>query len=170
MPFSISTDGCSDRGAEEQLYPVIVRYFDSEVQQVVSVLLEIATTKERSTGKNIFLLLDNALKENGISWNNVLCFSADNAAVMMGVRNGTAAFIKKEIPHVFILGCLCHRLHLSAEKGAKQLPFSPEDMLVSIFYYLEKSSKRHKEYNKSKQCAVLRIIPYLNTSVPGGCR
>ena len=60
-PFSMSTDGSSDRGAPEQLYPVIVRYFDVEVNRVLSILLEIATTKELSTGKNIFQLLDNVI-------------------------------------------------------------------------------------------------------------
>lgn len=86
MPFSLSTDGSSDRGADEQLYPIVVRYFDVEVQRVISVLLPIATTKERSTGQNIFILLDNVLKENGIPRTKVVCFraAADNAAVMMG--------------------------------------------------------------------------------------
>ena len=63
----------------------------------------------------------------------------------MGVREGVAAYAKKENPGVFILGCPCHRLNLAAEKGACTLPFIPADILVSIYYYLEKSSKRHKE-------------------------
>ena len=70
----------------------------------------------------------------------------DNAAVMMGINAGVAAYIKKENPNVFVLGCPCHRLHLAAEKGASTIPFSPADVLVSMYYYyLEKSSKRHKE-------------------------
>ena len=56
--FSISTDGSCDRAAKEQLYPIIVRYFDEDCSKVVSALLEIATTNERSTGKGIFNLLD----------------------------------------------------------------------------------------------------------------
>lgn len=53
-PFSISTDGSSDRGAREQLYPIIVRYYD---EHVVSSLLEISSTKERSTGKKHFSVI-----------------------------------------------------------------------------------------------------------------
>lgn len=41
----MSTDGSSGRGTE-QLYLVIVRYFDVEVNRALSVLLDIATTKE----------------------------------------------------------------------------------------------------------------------------
>ena len=144
-PFSLSTDGSSDRGAEEQLYPIVVRYFDENVNKVVGVLLEIATTEERSTGVNIFKLLDNALKEKRLPWKNCICFSADNASVMMGIHAGVAAYVRKENPDVFVLGCPCHRLHLAAEKGASTLPFTPVDVLISVYYYLEKSSKRHKE-------------------------
>ena len=67
---------------------------------------------------------------------------------MMGAISGTAAFVRESNVDVFINGCICHRLHLTAEKGAKQLSFSPEELLVSIYYYLEKSSKRHKEFKQ----------------------
>ena len=141
----MSTDESSDRGAEEQLYPIVVRYFDENVKKVVGVLLEIATIEERSTGINIFKLLDTSLKEKEIPWKNCICFSADNASVIMGIHAGVAAYVKKENPDVFVLGCPCHRLHLAAEKGACTLPFTPVDLLIKIYYYLEKSSKRHKE-------------------------
>ncbi len=147
-PFSMSTDGSSDRGADNQLYPVVVRFYDPDAYRVVSCLLQIATTKERSTGKNIFLLLDSVLKENDIPWQNVISFSADNAVVMLGAISGVSSFVKKENPSAFILGCPCHLLHLAAEKGASQLPFKPVDLLIPIFYYLEKSSKRHKAFKE----------------------
>ncbi|KAJ8037837.1 Ketimine reductase mu-crystallin [Holothuria leucospilota] len=139
--FSLSTDGSSDRGAEEQLYPIVVRYFDKDVNQVLSVLLEIVVTKESSTGENIFHLLDKAMEDNGVPWKNVICFSADNAAVMMGPQRGVASFVKRENENVFILGCPCHLIHLAAEKGASQLPFSPVSLLIPIFCYLAKSKK-----------------------------
>ncbi|XP_072173986.1 LOW QUALITY PROTEIN: uncharacterized protein [Diadema setosum] len=146
--FSISTDGSCDRAAKEQLYPVVVRYFDEDCSKVISALLQIATTDERSTGKGIFNLLDKIFVENGLFWQNVICFSADNAAVMMGEKNGVRAFVKEKNNNIFVMGCLCHLLHLAAEKGADQLPFAPVDLLVPIYYYLEKSSKRQKEYRQ----------------------
>ncbi|KAJ8041041.1 hypothetical protein HOLleu_15529 [Holothuria leucospilota] len=65
----------------------------------------------------------------------------DNAAVMMGPQRGVASFVKRENENVFILGCPCHLIHLAAEKGASQLPFSPVSLLIPIFYYLAKSKK-----------------------------
>ena len=153
--FSLSTDGSSDRGATEQLYPIVVRYYDEEVKNVISALVEIATTKENSTGKNIFNLIDDVLKRSGIPWKNLMCFGADNAAVMMGIHSGVAAFVRKANPEVFVLGCPCHLLHLAAEKGAGELPVSPGEILIAIYYYLEKSSKRNKAFKQVQQlCCV----------------
>ncbi|PIK45330.1 hypothetical protein BSL78_17795 [Apostichopus japonicus] len=149
-PFSLSTDGSSDYGNEEQLYPVVVRYFDESLKKIVRVLFEIRTTKDRSTGFNIFKLVDAALTAKKIPWKNCICFSCDNASVMVGIREGVAAYVKKQNPDVFVLGCLCHRLHLAAEKGADTLPFTPVDILVKIYYYLEKSSKRHKDMKEAQ--------------------
>lgn len=149
-PFSFSTDGSSDYGNEEQLYPVVVRYFDESLKTIVGVLFEIRTTKDRSTGSNIFKLLDAAFTAKKIPWKNCICFSCDNASVMVGIREGVAAYVKKQNPDVFVLGCLCHRLHLAAEMRADTLPFTPVDILVKIYYYLEKSSKRHKDMKEAQ--------------------
>eukprot|EP00057_Strongylocentrotus_purpuratus_P005282 XP_003730590.1 PREDICTED: putative protein TPRXL [Strongylocentrotus purpuratus] len=71
---------------------------------------------------------------------------------MMGVHNGVAAFVREKNPEVYVNGCVCHLLHLAAEKGAQQLPSSPVDLLIPIFYYLEKSSKRHKAFHEVQSC------------------
>ena len=36
-------------------------------------------------------------------------------------------------------------MHIAAEKAAKQLPVAVEDLLIDIYYYLEKSSKRKQK-------------------------
>lgn len=83
---------------------MIVRYFDFDISQAVSMLVEIAITSDASTGGNIFKLVDK-IQDNKIpSWKNVICFSADNAAVMVGSVKGVVAYVKKENTSVFILG------------------------------------------------------------------
>jgi hypothetical protein len=82
-PFSVATDGSSDRG-EQQLYPVVVRYFDASLGRIVTGLLSVPKIKTTSTGLNIFNLLDNEISNFGLDWNNVVAFCSDNASVMMG--------------------------------------------------------------------------------------
>ena len=52
----LPTDGRND--ANSQLYPIIVRYFDSSLGNIVSVILSVLACKEGYTGENIFNLVD----------------------------------------------------------------------------------------------------------------
>ena len=64
------------------------------------------------------------------------------------------------------LGCACHLIHLAAEKGAATLPYSVEDQLISIYYYLDKSSKRQKQLvalQKLHDTAVRKILKHVST-------
>jgi len=57
-------------------------------------------------------------------------------------------------------------IHLAAEKGARVLPVSVEDCLISIYYYLDKSSKRQKELKEFQllhNVEVRKIIKHVST-------
>ena len=147
-PFSISTDGSADRG-ENQLYPMVVRYFNYTQKCVVTEILALPRIEGASTGENIFKLMDNTLKDKNLNWQNCLSFCSDNAAVMMGAKKGVAAYVLKEEPSIFIQGCTCHLTHIAAHNASKALGhlLKPDELLIDIYYYLDKSSKRQKELN-----------------------
>ncbi|XP_030832549.1 uncharacterized protein DDB_G0271670-like isoform X2 [Strongylocentrotus purpuratus] len=92
--------------------------------------------------------MDSELKNWGISWKDCVSFGTDNASVMLGKHKGVAAYINKENPNVYISGCSCHLMHLSAKKGGKSLQFQFDDLLIDIWYYMDKSSLRHQEIIK----------------------
>ncbi len=46
------------------------------------------------------------------------------------------------------MGCSCHLVNLASEKGAKTLATKCEEVLIDIFYYLNKSIKRKKALRK----------------------
>lgn len=149
-PFSISTDGSND-GGEGQLYPIVVRTFDEEEGKVMTDMVCLKTCEGSSTGENIFKVLDSALKENEVEWGNCLAFACDNASVMTGSNKGVSAFILKENSNVYINGCPCHLLHIAAKTATKELSADVEEQLVDIFFYLDKSSKRKKEFISFQQ-------------------
>ena len=95
-----------------------------------------------SAGANIAELIINKLKEYKIPMHNCLAMSADNAPIMVGIKNEVVAIVKKKkekIPDLYVMVCLCHLINLAAEKGAASLPFSVDKYLIDMFYYLEKS-------------------------------
>lgn len=51
-PFSISTDGSESKS--KQLYPILVRYPDSDLEKVVTILIHLSECKEAYTGANVF--------------------------------------------------------------------------------------------------------------------
>jgi hypothetical protein len=166
QPFTIATDGSSDKGAEQQLYPIVVRYFDPDVLKIITVLLKIAVTKEGSTGHNIFGLLDESLSQYGIPWTNAICFASDSAGVMVGKNKGVAAFVKEKNPNIHMQPCVCHLINLAAEKGAAKLEFAIDQLLVDIYFYMDKSSKRHKEFKQIQNlCSVVdhKILKHVST-------
>lgn len=64
--------------------------------------------------------------------------------VMQGLGTGFAGFVKCQNPSAYILGCPCYLISLAASKAADKIPLPVEDILIKIFYYLDKSSKRHQ--------------------------
>ena len=154
-PFAVATDGSNDRNSDCSLYPIIVSYFNVVLGKIVTVHLALGTCSEGSTGVNIFTVVHN---KRGILWHNYVAFCSDNASVMMGVHNGVVAHIVKQ--------CACHLIHLAAQKAAGELPVDIEDFLVDVYYYLEKSTKRHQNL---KKCRVLcgastrKILKHVST-------
>ena len=51
---------------------------------------------------------------------------------------------------MIIRGCQCHLIHQAAEKAAKTLLYQFDEILVDIFYYLEKSAYRKQELAESQ--------------------
>jgi len=143
-PYSVATDGSNDYGAIK-LYPLIVRYFNDNIGRVVCVLLKMLECTESSTGEKIFDLLDGEMSKHSISWTNCLSVAADNASVMQGKSKGVAAYLCKKAPTVYMLGCACHLMHLAAIKAADALKIKVDELLIDIYYYLDKSSKRHQQ-------------------------
>jgi hypothetical protein len=143
QPFTLATDGSND---DTSMYPLVVRFFSIEQKRVLSLLLSLPECKEAScTGKNIFDVLDNQLKKFAIPWKNCICFESDSASVMLGAHKGVAAYIRKMADNVYIQGCVCHLVHIAAERAAQKLSFGVEDLLIDIYYYFDKSTKRLKE-------------------------
>ena len=65
-----------------------------------------------------------------------------------------------------MLGCPCHLIHLAAEKAAAQLPVSIEELLVDVFFYLDKSSKRKqglKEFQDLCGVEMRKIVKHGST-------
>ena len=49
---------------------------------------------------------------------------------------------------MYILGCARHLIHLTAGKAASALSIKVDELLIDVYYYLEKSSNRLQKLEK----------------------
>ena len=94
--------------------------------------------KTSSAGENIFNLINDALTEREIPWHNCLSFFSDNANTMKGKGVGVYGHINRKNNSVYFLGCACHLIHLGAQTAAAALPVDIGNIIISIFYFLDK--------------------------------
>ncbi|KAL6419771.1 hypothetical protein ACFW04_014435 [Cataglyphis niger] len=73
---------------------------------------------------------------------NIIGMACDNASVMIGIRDSFITRLKKEIPALVVLKCICHSSALIASKACAKLPDSCENVLHTVATYFSGSSKR----------------------------
>ena len=161
--FTLSTDGSNDRG-NAKLFPLVVRTVHADTCEVKSELLSVPVCEGSATGEKIFQLINSEFEVHNIPWTNCLGFGSDNANVMIGQAQGVYGHILRVNPEIISAGCVCHLLHIGAEKGAKQLSLNADQLLIDTYYYLEKSSKRQAAFknmqvlNDLKQSEILKHV------------
>lgn len=104
------------------------------------------------------------LKEHNLPFNNMIAFAADNASVMMGKTGGVRGLLLKELPHLFVLGCICHSFALCSEAACEELPSSLEELSRNVFAYFNKSSKRRGDYRDYQTMASVKPHKLLKLS------
>ena len=147
-PFSLGIDGGSDTGLEK-MNPVTIRIFDiNRSKQVESHFYDMSTTSGEDCGKAaaIFDVLDEKFQNDSMPWHNAVSLSVDNTNAMIGCNNSIASRCKNENPNIFISGCACHLAHIDATEAndafTDVLGINIEDVLIDLFYWFDKSSKR----------------------------
>ena len=146
-PFSLATDGSNDSGLKK-MNPLTVRIFDVNQGRVVSQILDMCLTSS-STAEAIFTKINSTLENFDISWNRCVSFGVDNTNVNIGQRNSIKTRVHHYNPSVYFVGCPCHMVHNTASKASDSFEvetgFDIEDMLVDLYYWFDKSTKRKNE-------------------------
>ena len=66
----------------------------------------------------------------------VVGLATDGARTMLGCHGGIAAKLTKDIPHLVVIHCVAHRLHLAVLHSLKAVPFMQgvEKTLRGLYY------------------------------------
>ncbi|KYN50523.1 hypothetical protein ALC57_00163, partial [Trachymyrmex cornetzi] len=142
--FSLIIDETTDTSITKSL-AIVVRYFDSRRLIIKDRFLTLLEVKS-CTAEDLYNSIEFFFEENEIPFENMIGFAADNCAVMMGNYNGVQARFRRKIPNLFVLGCICHSMHLCASTACLKLPSAMEDLARDIYTYFKNSSQRINEF------------------------
>ncbi|KAK7918919.1 hypothetical protein WMY93_010203 [Mugilogobius chulae] len=110
--FSIQLDESTDVSNAAQLI-VLVRYpWESDILEDFLFCKEVPG---RTTGEELFKLLDTYLTDARLSWDRCVAVCTDGAAAMTGRRSGLVARIKSVNPNIIATHCMLHRQALAAK-------------------------------------------------------
>ena len=115
--FVIQLDETTDVSNRAQLL-VFVRYATKDsIRSELLLSIEMRTTTK---GEDVFKLVDNFFKENGLQWSKLVGCTTDGAPAMLGRKSGLQARVKAMSPSVISVHYFIHRFALAA----KFLPFN----------------------------------------------
>ncbi|CAG5073487.1 Similar to ZNF862: Zinc finger protein 862 (Homo sapiens) [Cotesia congregata] len=145
-PYSLIMNECTDISTEKILC-IMVRYFSFKKKELLTTFYGIVTIVD-ATANGIHSALKLQLEADGLSLKNLVGIGVDGANVMVGVNHSVSSLLKQEVPDIVIIKCICHSLHLCAEKAAETLPRQLEYLVREAHNWFSNSPKRKDEYKK----------------------
>ncbi len=138
-PFSLMMDESNDNTDKSCI--ILVRILDSEQGEVCTRFLDMPIVNI-GNAPNLFAALKASLSKHGLDFAKTIAFMSDTTNVMKGARSGVQKLIKRELPHLYDVGCICHLADLAIKAGLKTLPIDVDQLFIDVFYYFFHSSKR----------------------------
>ena len=94
-----------------------------------------------ATSEGVYQCLINEVKQNDIDMNKLVGFGSDEAAIMMGIRNGVGTRLKEICPDITLIHCLAHRLELCFKDAIKKSQYydKAQTLLIGLYYFIRKS-------------------------------
>lgn len=140
--FSILVDE-STTIANDKMLCLAAQYFSIESEKVVTELLELISLDATDcSAEKLYSAFEHCLKSKQIPISNIVGMACDNASVMVGCHDSFVSRLKKEVPALIVLNCICHSSALIASKACSKLPDSCEYVLHAVATYFSGSAKR----------------------------
>lgn len=140
--FSILVDE-STTISNDKLLCILVKYVSLENKKCVTQLFELVSLNATDcSADKLYAAFEKSFKSKDIPLSNIVGIACDNASVMTGVRNSFVSNLKKEVPGLVVLRCICHSSALIASKACTKLPDSCENVLHAVATYFSSSAKR----------------------------
>jgi Domain of unknown function (DUF4371) len=111
---------------------------------------------------SIFSAIKNFYMTNSLDFKKMVMFTSDGASVMLGKRNGVAARIRAEIPHLTEQHCVAHREDLGIDDawGKVSLMKNIETLLRTVYTVFSRSSVKKAEFEELANVADNDVVSF----------
>jgi hypothetical protein len=127
QPYSIILDESTDV-SQEKLMAYCVQYFNSQMKKIVIDFLGFQVV-HRTTADVLTKNFKQFLTEVGLKLDNLIAIGTDGASNLCGKNHSLFTELKKVVPKLVILKCICHSLTICVRKACTELP-SNLDFLI----------------------------------------
>lgn len=143
-PYSIIIDESTDLSTQKVMC-IMLRFFPVQKKQVITTFYRLIKIID-ADAKSVHSAIKLQLEQDGLRVENMVGIGVDGANVMVGKHNSVTALFKREISDVVVMKCVCHSLHLCAEKAAETLPRQLEFFVRETYNWFSYSPKRVEKY------------------------
>ncbi|XP_060759506.1 zinc finger BED domain-containing protein 5-like [Neoarius graeffei] len=120
---------------------VYIRFFQGE--KFAEEILFCKALERRGTGREIFEILDNYIRTNGLDWSRCVGVCSDGAAAMTRRNSGVTSLIKQKAPHAVFTHCMLHREALVAKRIDDKLNLVLQEA-VQVVNFIKTHPLKHR--------------------------
>lgn len=148
VKFSLIVDESTDRKCEKDLCMVVRSYRDNSIKDDFLGLIKLSAADALTLYNHIVEFFTS----NEIPYKqNLIGFASDGANVLMGQQHSVMSLLKKDIPTLYVMKCICHSFHLCASYACQKFPRFIEDLTRDIYNYFSSSPKRTSHFIEFQQ-------------------
>ena len=113
-----------------------------------------------ATGKALAESLEGILEKCSLDISKMKSCVSDRANAMLGAHNGMVAHIRKKVPDLVNIHCVCHRLALACVDTCKELTYllTVERLLNQVWKFYDYSPKKTAKL-VMVQMELLKLLP-----------
>ena len=141
--YGLLVDDTSDISNFEQMI-AFIQYFDEGVKTKFLFASNALEDSDSANSEALYKVIKRELKSMGIDLNKIVSIVTDGASVMVGKKEGLTTKLKRDVPKVASVHCICHKLALScadANTELKQIT-AVEQNLLQLWKLLHYSPKK----------------------------
>ena len=156
--FGCLADEVTDISVLQQ-FVVFVKYVNASGMPQTD-FLHTEHMTDAATGQELAKCLKKIVEDCQLELKKMKSCVTDGAGAMIGRHNGMAAIIKREVPDLINIHCVCHRLVLACADASKELNYikKVEGLLLQVWKFYEYSPKKTAKF-AAVQSGLLNLLP-----------